>query len=338
MDLYNTIQSIGKIAFGVASLGLVAYLIKLLTEINRNQKEHNLLIKDQFQEREKTRDQQIDFLKLQHQKEADLIRMRADSMVAGMESEKRILEQRILLLQEKMRLEAPADTLPSLHTQGANTAQQDSSQSPSPAERSTQLALEAMHAISLSSAHSLKNSLISLSRGLESLMAREQIGKEEIGKLLQDVRQVDAISHLLGSTSDMTVTRNRPINVLAILNRALSTSTLNLYLDAPGSLPVTITDPLLLEHVFQEIIRNAEIHAPNRDLFVEARINRDTIHMRFSNELSPDAPSKQPAGQAIGLFLIKTMIGVLGGDTKVTVEQKPMRRFSLEISLPRISD
>lgn len=348
MNFYNIIESVGKIAFGIASLGLVGYLIKLLTEINRNQKEHNQLIKDQFQEREKTRDQEIAFLKVQHQKETEFMRLQKESLTENMESEKRILEQRISLLQEQMRLEAP-DEDKQLAIGNTNIAQEVSKQLDSQeAETKPSQAIEAMQRMSLLWAHNLKNSLISLSLEVESLMTKDVVGRQEMNRLLQYVRQLNTISHAIGSTSDRAVSRIESVSIQEIFHRALSqfrNSKLVVKEEASiATLPAVITDPFLLEQTLAEIIRNAEVHGANACIFLGARVDVDTIHLQISNDLTPNVSpdslidlfriGSRPDKVGYGLWMVRQMICSLGGDITVSVGGEATRRFTVELILP----
>jgi signal transduction histidine kinase len=343
MDISSILDIVGKLAFGIGSVGLFVYLVKLLTQINQNQKEYNQILKEKFLERERTRDQEISFLKGHYEKESEFMRRQQEALTMNMESEKRLLEQRILLLQEGHRLGVSESVRTEESEQKTFHAVQQGELKGSTVTTENESANTAQKT-SLYWAHSLKDSLISMSQEAERLGDDGVRNYEEWLLLYKYIAQLNRISHGIGSGADRALIRVRPIRIQDVLQRSMANlGEIDLIIridDSVVDLPLILTDPLLLEHILTELLTNAVEHGEGKEISIRGELDQQLVNLTLSNRVArffspPENTALSRFARPFGLSVVETMAHSLGGKFTMSGTDD---FFTAVVSLPRSSD
>jgi signal transduction histidine kinase len=342
MDYLQVAETIAKGLFGLCSLGAVAWLIKILTDINKNQREQIQILRDQYAEREKTKDQHIAFLESHHEKEKAFLERQRDSLTEQIDGEKRLLEQRMLLLEERYRQQGNqvfvAYSAHDVSTpKGIRVLQ--------PPSRAKE---DEFRDLSLMFSHNIRSQLGALAAILRNFPPSHG-GLEEVERLREITARLNDTGHALGAVSDRAVRKTANVNILETLERAVAKEdhrdvTVKIE-DTIRNLPDIESDPNLLDMVFSELLSNAAVHAAKPEVVIRGKATMESVSIAFINEIAHDIlpesltgffkePSFHPKHFGYGLYLVKHLTDTLAGQTEALIEKGDRTHFVVEVTLP----
>ncbi len=343
MDAFHVAEVIAKSLFGVFSLAAIGWLIRILTDINKNQKEQIQILRDQFAERERTRDQHIAFLETQHQKETAFLERHRDSLVQQIEAEKHVLEQRMLLIEQKSR--APVTDSRTTEPEVTTPDEEPRMELAEPEKRRH----DELRDLSLMFSHTIRNYLGALASHLKD-MPKDPDSQQKLQRVRVVIRRINETSHALGAVSDEGVRRIEQVTVDEVLRRAVErfdSGELKITVEESiRALPTIETDPLILEMIFTELLRNAAFHASKSEVFINGASSAGTVSIRIINEVTrgvrPEELTGFFEGQVLsntfgyGLHMVKHLTETLAGRSGALIENGDVTNFIMEIKLPII--
>ncbi len=320
MDLYQILETIGKITLGVGCFGLVAWIIKLLTQVNKNQKEYISLLEKEFQEREKTREQRIASMIDIHKQEVNLLERKHELLVASIELEKRTIEQRY-----EMRV--GKDTkIPNYSTTGLTSLALDKLDDKEEWKR-----------LSDYLSHNIKQILIPI---LQQVSELREIGKPDatrIEHLYDYIHDLNEQSNLLTIFSGETLTKNTQIDLMEVFKKVDTTITrgaLKMVFSPPGITRVMVlAEEAMLYYALSETLENARIHGADSKVYVTITRDSGLVRVEIKNVASSCVPDLAPM-RGYGLLMLRKTIEAMQGEMSYEArEEDGQPFFAVKVSL-----